>query len=59
MERWIPWLAMGLAAIATSIVFAAGGDGGGVGGTARRDPSFEAGLVAIEKQDWQGAIRMF
>lgn len=58
MKLWIVWLVMGLAANATSIVYAAGGDGG-AGGTSKRDPSYDAGLVAIEKQDWQGAIRMF
>ena len=63
MRRWILWLMMGLAAIATSTVQGAGGDGGGGGGggdgAAKHDPSYEAGLAAIEKQDWQRAISLF
>ena len=50
MKRWI-FLLIGLAAGATSAVYAAGGDGGGGGGV-KRDASYEAGLAAIEKQDW-------
>jgi tetratricopeptide (TPR) repeat protein len=60
MKRWLNGVAIGMLAAAA---WAAGGDGGGGGGggdtEAKRDPSYQAGVAAIEKQDWQRAIKMF
>ncbi|MEP6942253.1 MAG: tetratricopeptide repeat protein [Betaproteobacteria bacterium] len=60
MKRWRNGLAIGMFA---ATAWAAGGDGAGGGGggdtEVRRDPSYQAGVVAIERQDWQRAIQMF
>ena len=59
MKRWLNGLAIGMLA---ATAWAAGGSGGGGGGAdtgPKRDPSYQAGVAAIERQDWQRAIQMF
>jgi tetratricopeptide (TPR) repeat protein len=66
MARWWQCLAVALVAGAAGLAVAAGGDGGGGGGggggvegTGRHDAAYDAGVKAIERQDWKGAIRQF
>jgi Flp pilus assembly protein TadD len=55
MNRCIQRMAFCLAVAAAGAAFAAG-DSGGTGG---RDVAYDAGVKAIEHQDWAGAIRQF
>ena len=65
MRAWVRWIAIGLvAAGATGLAYAAGGDGGGGGGggadaAPKVDPAYQAGVQAIERQDWPKAIKLF
>ncbi len=64
MKRCSRWLTVLLLAGATGLSFAAGGDGGGGGGGGggagpKRDVSYQAGVQAIERQDWKKAIQLF
>jgi tetratricopeptide (TPR) repeat protein len=62
MNRYTRWLANVLIASATGLVLAAGGGGGGGGGSegeARHDAAYQAGVQAIERQDWNRAIQLF
>jgi tetratricopeptide (TPR) repeat protein len=61
MNRWMQGLAVALVAGAAGLALAAGGGGGGGGsdGNGGRDAAYDAGVKAIERQDWQGAIRQF
>jgi tetratricopeptide (TPR) repeat protein len=61
MRARIRWTVIGLVATAASLAYAAGGGGGGGGGDGapRRDAAYQAGVVAIEHQDWQRAIDLF
>jgi tetratricopeptide (TPR) repeat protein len=51
-------LAVALVAGAAGLALAAGG-GGGADGNGRRDAAYDAGVKAIERQDWPGAIKQF
>jgi tetratricopeptide (TPR) repeat protein len=63
MNRFSRWLAIGLVTGATGLAYAAGGSGGGGGGgtdgSPKRDAAFQAGVQAIERQDWKKAIALF
>jgi tetratricopeptide (TPR) repeat protein len=63
MNRFSRWLAIGLVAGAAGLACAAGGSGAGGGGGAdgskKQDASYQAGLQAIERQDWSKAIALF
>ena len=61
MNRCSRWLAVVLVAGASASVFAAGGDGGGgsTDGSKKQDASYQAGVQAIERQDWKKAISLF
>ncbi len=61
MNQFSRWLAIGLVASAAAIAHAAGGSGGGGGMDAspKRDAAFQAGVQAIERQDWKKAIALF
>lgn len=50
---------MGFLVAAAGLAHAAGGGGGGGDGTPKRDAAYQAGVAAIEHQDWQRAIDMF
>jgi tetratricopeptide (TPR) repeat protein len=55
-------LLFGLAvAVLASLAYAAGGGGGGGGGdgTPQHDAAYDAGVQAIERQDWPKAIKLF
>jgi tetratricopeptide (TPR) repeat protein len=67
MTRWRQYLTLALVAGSTGLALAAGGDGGGGGGGggggfeggARHDAAYDAGVKAVERQDWPRAIREF
>ncbi len=62
MKRISHWMAAVLLAGATGLALGAGGSGGGGGGAdgaKKQDPSYQAGVQAIERQDWAKAIQMF
>ncbi len=61
MKARMGWTVIGLFAAATSLTYAAGGGGGGGGGDGapRRDAAYQAGVEAIEHQNWQRAIDLF
>ena len=64
MNRFSRWLAIGLVAGATGLAYGAGGSGGGGGGGGsdggkKQDASYQAGVQAIERQDWNKAIQLF
>jgi tetratricopeptide (TPR) repeat protein len=62
MTRWMHLLGIVLVASAAGSVVAAGGSGGGGGsadGGVRHDTAYDAGVKAVERRDWQGAIREF
>ena len=62
MTRWMQRIAVALVAGVAGWVLAAGGGGGGGGdmaGIGHRDGAYDAGVKAIERQDWKGAIRQF
>ena len=63
MTRWRQYLTLALVAGSTGLAIAAGGDGGGGGGGfeggARHDAAYDAGVKAVERQDWPRAIREF
>ena len=60
MKSWAQWAVMGLLAGAASLGYAAGGGGGGGGdGPPKRDAAYQAGVQAIERQDWKRAIDLF
>jgi tetratricopeptide (TPR) repeat protein len=55
MNRWMQRVAAVLVAVASGCALAAG-DSGGTGG---RDATYDAGVKAIEHQDWPEAIPQF
>jgi tetratricopeptide (TPR) repeat protein len=59
MNAWTLWAVIGLFAGAASASYAAGGGGGGGDGPPKRDAAYQAGVQAIERQDWQRAIDLF
>jgi tetratricopeptide (TPR) repeat protein len=59
MNEWARWAVIGLFAGAASASYAAGGGGGGGDGPPKRDAAYQAGVKAIERQDWQRAIDLF
>jgi hypothetical protein len=62
MKRLLCGLAV---AVLTGLASGAGGDGGGGGGGGgtevgpKRDAAYQAGVQAIERQDWPKAIKLF
>ena len=58
MTRWMQRLAVALVAGAAGLALAAGG-AGGADGNGRRNTAYDAGVKAIERQDWPGAIKQF
>jgi tetratricopeptide (TPR) repeat protein len=56
MTRWKHYIAVALVASAAGLALAAGGGGDGNG---RHDAAYDAGVKAVERQDWPGAIRQF
>lgn len=60
MKRWARWVVIGLVVGAASCAYAAGGSGGaGPDGSAKHDAAYQAGVEAIERQDWRKAIDLF
>jgi tetratricopeptide (TPR) repeat protein len=64
MRAWMRWLAIGLVAGLAGLAHTAGADGGGGGGgggdaAPKRDAAYQAGVQAIERQDWPKAIKLF
>ena len=61
MTLWMQWIAVALVAGASGLALAAGGGGGGGGivGNGHGDAAYDAGVKAVERQDWKGAIRQF
>ena len=64
MIRWMRCAAVVLVAGAAGLALAAGGGGGGSGsggadGNGHHDAAYDAGVKAVERQDWPGAIREF
>ena len=63
MKRFAGWCVLGFIACATGLAHAAGGSGGGGGGgggsESKRDAAYQAGVQAIERQDWKKAIQSF
>jgi Tfp pilus assembly protein PilF len=57
MKRWARWAITGLLASAATLGYASGGGGGD--GTPKRDAAYQAGVQAIEHQDWQRAVDLF
>ncbi|TMH38219.1 MAG: tetratricopeptide repeat protein [Betaproteobacteria bacterium] len=63
MKRWALYLAICVVAGVSGLTYGAGGDGGGGGGGSgdgvKHDASYDAGVAAVEKQDWKRAIALF
>jgi tetratricopeptide (TPR) repeat protein len=60
MKVWTRLAVIGLLAGAAGFSYAAGGGGGGGGGEPpKRDAAYQAGVKAIEHQDWNRAIDLF